>query len=81
MIKVEVYAGIASHYIVFKRATRDEPFRDFEKTLQEMAPLLKKIAARSKIVWLNQLPLVEREAKWNQEILLRYDRAARTILR
>ena len=81
MITVEVYSGMASHYVVNKRVSRDNPLKDFQKTLQEISPLLKKIAARCKIVWLNQLPLVEREAKWNQEILLRYDRAARNILR
>jgi hypothetical protein len=81
MITVDVYSGIASHYVVNKRVSRDNPFRDFQRTLRKIAPLLKKIVERCKIVWLNQLPLVEREARWNQEILLRYDRAARTILR
>jgi hypothetical protein len=81
IITAEVHSGIASHYVVNKRVSRDNPFRDFQRTLQKIAPLLKKIVKRCKIVWLNQLPLVERKAKWNQAILLRYDRAARIILR
>jgi hypothetical protein len=73
--------GMTPWHIIFNRTSQKRSLSDFENTLREAVPILRKLSRRCKILWLKQLPVIENNAKWNADTINDYNLAATKILR
>ena len=73
--------GMTPWHIIFNRTSQKRSLSDFEDTLRGAVPLLRKLSRRCKILWLNQMPVIESNAKWNAATINDYNLAATKILR